>query len=100
MVGGARIGLHLTIEAAGDSLRGSIDQIDSLVIKGTVEVQQSGRTANVAFNFDYPQRQCAGRIAATGAWWNGGHLFEGDITVTGSCTGDHPQHGTLALRRP
>lgn len=99
-VGGARIGLQLRIDAAGDAWRGSIDQIDSLVIKGTVEVQQTGRTAGVAFDFDYPQRQCEGRIAATGAWWNGGHLFEGDVTVTGSCTGDHPQHGTLALRRP
>jgi len=49
--------------------------------------------------FDYPAKQCAGTITATGEQWNGGRLLEGDVVVSGSCSGGPAEHGTLALWR-
>ena len=98
-VGGAAIGLELTIAAAADSLTGVVGRIDSLRITGPVTVRRTGRGVTIGALFDYPAKQCAGTITATGEQWNGGRLLEGDVVVSGSCSGGPAEHGTLALWR-
>jgi len=98
-VGGARIGLDLTIQAVGDSLAAAIARIDSLRVTGPVTVRRAGRSVTLRVPFDYPAKQCAGIITATGDQWNGARLLEGDVEVTGSCGGGPPEQGAFALWR-
>src|SRR5213078_5382463 len=46
-VGGARIGLDLTIQAVGDSLAAAIARIDSLRVTGPVKVRRAGRSVTL-----------------------------------------------------
>jgi quinoprotein glucose dehydrogenase len=101
-VGGARIGLTLTLTAAGDSLTGSIGPIDSVQVTGAVTVTHTEGQLGIRFPFFYPERQCQGVISASTRLWNGGTLLEGDVDVTGSCGGGPPDRaapGALALWR-
>ncbi len=98
-VGGAAIGLDLTIGAAADSLTGLVRRIDSIRVTGPVTVRRTGRSVTIRLPFDYPAKQCAGTITATGEQWNGARLLEGDVEVSGSCGGGPPEHGTFALWR-
>src|SRR2546423_15389245 len=94
-VGGAAIGLELTIGAAADSLTGVVGRIDSLRVTGPVTVRRTGRGMTIGASFDYPAKQCAGTITATGEQWNGGRLLEGDVVVSGSLgAGPAPQGGS------
>ena len=98
-VGGAAIGLDLMIGAAADSLTGLVRRIDSIRVTGPVTVRRTGRSVTIRMPFDYPAKQCAGTITATGEPWNGARLLEGDVEVSGSCGGGPPEHGTFALWR-
>jgi len=98
-VGGAAIGLDLTIGTMADSLTGLVGRIDSIRVTGPVTVRRTGRSVTIRAPFDYPAKRCAGTITATGEQWNGARLLEGDVEVSGSCGGGPPEHGTFALWR-
>ncbi len=85
--------------AAADSLTGLVRRIDSIRVTGPVTVRRTGRSVTIRMPFDYPAKQCAGTITATGEQWNGARLLEGDVEVSGSCGGGTPEHGTFALWR-
>ncbi len=99
-VGDARIGMTFAISASGDSLTGVVMRIDSVQVSGPVTVGRSGPDLRFSFAFTYPARQCAGAVAGQGRLWNGSRLFEGDVTLTGSCgDGGRPEPGSFVLWR-
>jgi quinoprotein glucose dehydrogenase len=98
-VGGARVGLVVTLRAAGDSLVASATGTDSIAVTPGVTGRRAGRGVTLEIPFNYAAKNCAGVIHAMVTPWNRGNLLEGDTEITGSCGGGPPEQGSIALRR-
>ena len=98
-VGGARVGLGVTLRAIGDSLAVTAVGTDSIAVTRGTAARRSGRGALLDIPFDYAAKHCAGIIHASVTPWNGGKLLEGDVAVTGTCGGGSTEQGSIALRR-
>ena len=98
-VGGARVGIGLTLRTIGDSLAASATGTDSIAVTSGVTGRRTGRGVTLEIPFTYDAKHCAGVVHTFLAPWNGGNLLEGDAEITGTCGGGPPEHGSLALRR-
>jgi quinoprotein glucose dehydrogenase len=98
-VGGARVGLDVTLAAIGDSLALTAAGTDSIAVTPGAAARRSGRSAQLDIPFDYAAKHCSGVIHALVTPWNRGNLLEGDASVSGTCGGGVTEQGSVALRR-
>ncbi|HEY2825438.1 MAG TPA: pyrroloquinoline quinone-dependent dehydrogenase [Gemmatimonadales bacterium] len=98
-VGGARVGLGVTLRVARDSIGVTATGTDSIAVIAGTAARHDGRGVRLDIPFDYAAKHCAGVIHATLTPWNGGNLLEGDAEITGTCGGGPPEQGSVALRR-
>jgi quinoprotein glucose dehydrogenase len=68
-------------------------------ITGTVTGTTFGNRITYRVQFTYPERHCGGDIHGIAEVANGGRLLVGELRVTGACSGEEPEVGTMALRR-
>jgi quinoprotein glucose dehydrogenase len=98
-VGGARVGLSVTLREIGDSLSILAVGTDSVSVTPGATGRRAGRGAALDIPFDYAAKHCAGIIHALVTAWNSNTLLEGTAEVTGTCGGGPAEQGSIALRR-
>lgn len=68
-------------------------------ISGRLTGTLAGHRLTYRVPFSYPERRCEGVIQGTVELANHGRLLVGELGISGACSGDEPETGTLSLRR-
>jgi quinoprotein glucose dehydrogenase len=88
----------LELSVAGGAAVGSL-RIGRPAITGELAGEISGARLTYRVSFTYPEKRCDGTIDGVADVANQGRLLVGELRVSGSCSGDEPELGTMALRR-
>ncbi len=68
-------------------------------ISGGLTGTLAGNRLSYRVPFSYPERRCDGVIQGTAELANNGRLLVGELGISGACSGNEPEVGTLAVRR-
>jgi hypothetical protein len=90
-----RYPLEFVLRQQGDSLHGRT----AGRIVGPIAFRRSGDSLSLAFDFQYPEKRCAGRISGSGNAANGDALLVGTLEVHSTCS-EHDEPGAFSFRRP
>lgn len=69
-------------------------------ITGTVSGATFGNRVTYRVRFTDAERHCSGDLQGIADIANRGRLFVGEVRISGGCSGEAPEVGTIALRRP
>lgn len=91
-----RFPLEFELTQRGDSLYG---RTGGGGIAGPIAFRLSGDSLSLRFDFQYPEKHCAGRITGSGNVANGATLLVGTLEAHSTCS-EHDEPGAFSFRRP
>jgi len=98
-----RFPLEFELTQRGDSLYGRTggraDGQTGARIAGPIVIRRSSDSLSLGFDFEYPEKRCAGRITGKGSVANGGTLLVGTLEAHSTCS-EHDEPGAFSFRRP
>ncbi|MGH7571851.1 MAG: pyrroloquinoline quinone-dependent dehydrogenase [Gemmatimonadota bacterium] len=103
LVVGQRIPATLTLEETSGrivtgALAGSLES-EGGTIRGELSGRRSGDALEFEIGFEIPEAECTGTASGTAEIANGGSLLVGEIELSGACSEDGEEVGTIAVWR-
>lgn len=68
-------------------------------VTGTLTGTTFGNRLTYRVQFTYAEQRCSGEMQGIAEIANQGRLLVGEVRITGACSGEEPEVGTIALRR-
>jgi len=88
--------LELRVEAGAAT--GTL-RIERPAVTGPLSGTIDGHQLTFRVPFTRSEKRCTGQIEGVAEVANGGHLLVGEVRISGACSGEEPEVGTMALRR-
>ena len=92
-----RYPMTIVFHESNGEVRGDLEIADPRN-RGSLVGKRKGRFLDYSLTFTLASKSCSGTIRGRSELANGGSLLVGDLDVSGGCSGDEPEKGTMALR--